>query len=77
MLSCKDITEKANDYLDRDLPFFTRLKVKMHLMVCVHCQRYVQQLQLTIQALTRLKKPDTVDDATVDSVVENLKKNNP
>jgi len=74
MLSCKDITEKASDYLDKDLPFFTRLKVKMHLQICKHCKRYVEQLQLTIQALGKLKKSSTVDDSTVDSIVEVLKK---
>ena len=74
MLSCKEITEKANDYLDKDLPFFTRLKVKMHLRICVHCKRYVEQLQLTIQALGKLNKSHIVDDSTVDSIVENLKK---
>jgi len=74
MLSCKEITEKASDYLDKDLPFFTRLKVKMHLRICVHCKRYVEQLQLTIQALGKLKKSHVVDDSTVDSIVDQFKK---
>ena len=74
MLSCKDITEKASDYLDKDLPFFTRLKVKMHLQICKHCKRYVEQLQLTIQALGKLKQTTNVDNSTVNSIVDALKK---
>ena len=57
MLSCQDITEKASDYLDRDLPFTTRLSVRVHLFMCVNCRRYVQQLQTTIKTL-RILKPE-------------------
>ena len=73
MLSCKDITENANEYLDQELPFFARLKFKMHLQICKNCNRYVNQLQATIQALGKMKKPEAVDDATVESVLQNLK----
>ena len=73
MLSCKDITENANKYLEEDLPFFVRLKVKMHLKMCIHCQRYVEQLQTTIQLLGKMKQPATTDDATVDDIVDIIK----
>lgn len=75
MLSCKEITENANQYLDKELPFFTRMKVKMHLRMCIHCQRYVDQLQATINMLGAMKPQDTTDDATVDSIVGILKAN--
>ena len=73
MLSCKDITENANQYLDRELPFFTRLKVKIHLRMCQHCDRYVKQLQTTIRALGKMNRQEPVDDATVDSVLKHIK----
>ena len=73
MLSCKDITEKASEYLDQELPFFTRLKVKIHLRMCQNCDRYVKQLQITIRALGKMNKPETVTDAKVDSILNNLK----
>ena len=72
-MSCKDITEKANQYLDKNLSFFGRMKVKMHLRMCGHCQRYVDQLNTTIQILGKMKKSDTTDDSAVDEVVESLK----
>jgi hypothetical protein len=58
MLSCKDITEKANDYLDKDLPFPARVKVRMHLFMCVHCRRYVEQLKMTVQTIARMTPAD-------------------
>jgi len=79
MLSCKDITENADKYLEKDLPFFARLKVKMHLKMCIHCQRYVEQLQTTIQLLGKMKQPFHTDDGTVNNIVKiikNSEKNN-
>ena len=75
MLSCKEITEKANEYLEKDLPFFVRLKVKMHLKMCIHCQRYVEQLQTTIQLLNKMKQSTATDDSTVDGMVNFIKNN--
>ncbi|MGD8558967.1 MAG: zf-HC2 domain-containing protein [Gammaproteobacteria bacterium] len=73
MLSCKEITENANSYLDRELPFFTRMKVKLHLKMCVHCRRYVDQLQMTIEALKSMKPDDAVSDEVVDNIVRSMK----
>ncbi|MGD8884714.1 MAG: zf-HC2 domain-containing protein [Gammaproteobacteria bacterium] len=73
MLSCKEITENANSYLDKELPFFTRMKVKLHLKMCVHCRRYVDQLQMTIEALKSMKPDDAVSDEVVDNIVRSMK----
>lgn len=73
MLSCKEITENANSYLDRELPLFTRMKVKMHLVLCENCRRYMDQLQLTIQSLSKFRRDDTVSDDVVDKVVRSMK----
>jgi anti-sigma factor ChrR (cupin superfamily) len=72
MLSCKEITEKANSYLDKELPFYTRMQVKLHLMMCVHCQRYIHQLRATINALGKLKKDTPVSEHVVDDIVTSL-----
>ncbi len=73
MLSCKEITENANKYLEKDLPFFVRLKVKMHLKMCIHCQRYVQQLQATIDLLARMKQPLNTEDEAVEDIMKIIK----
>ena len=73
MLSCKEITDKANEYLEKDLPFFVRLKFKMHLKMCINCQRYVNQLQTTIQLLGKMKQSVSTEDSTVDNIVDILK----
>jgi predicted anti-sigma-YlaC factor YlaD len=50
--SCREITELASQYLDGELGLGTRVLVRMHLLACRHCRRFVEQLRRTIE-LTR------------------------
>jgi predicted anti-sigma-YlaC factor YlaD len=74
MLSCKDITEKANEYIDDELPFMKRLSVQMHLFICKNCRRYMDQLHITIQTLGRLNKTEPVSEERSRQLVECFKK---
>ena len=73
MLSCKDITEQANAYLEKDLPLSRRLSVSMHLFICVHCRRYVDQLRITAQTLGLMKEVHPLDENTTNQLVEQFK----
>ena len=48
MLNCKDVTEHACDYLEQHLPLHKRLQMKLHLLMCYHCRRYIKQMITTI-----------------------------
>lgn len=48
MLNCRDVTQHASDYLDKTLPLGQRLKLRLHLFMCIHCRRYLKQLRATI-----------------------------
>ncbi len=48
MLSCREVTQHVSDYLDKTLPLGQRLKLRLHLFVCIHCRRYLKQLRATI-----------------------------
>jgi len=54
MLSCKELTELATDYLEKDLPWRERLRVQVHLSMCRHCRRYLDQMRKVIALLRRL-----------------------
>jgi hypothetical protein len=73
MLSCKDVTEHANAYLEKALPITKRLSMRMHLFICLNCRRYMDQLHITIQTLGRMKKQEPVDDAYSKHLVECFK----
>lgn len=48
MLNCRDVTQHASDYLDKTLPLGQRLRLRLHLFMCIHCRRYLKQLRATI-----------------------------
>ncbi|GAA4345512.1 zf-HC2 domain-containing protein [Kangiella taiwanensis] len=69
MLSCKHTIAQGTDYLDKELSFWRKVEMKMHLMICVNCRRYVKQLKQTVVMLSKgqFKQPS-------EQQVEQLKK---
>lgn len=63
MLSCKDISHLASDHIDNNLPFFTKLKVKMHIFICHDCRNFMNQFRSTVQTMGKMKStiPDNID----------------
>jgi len=58
MLNCREITERASDFIDAALPWHVRLEVRLHLMMCRLCREYVRQLALVVRTLRRLPSPE-------------------
>jgi len=56
MLNCKQITERASDFIDATLPWHARLQVRLHLMMCRFCREYVRQLSLVTRTLRVLPR---------------------
>lgn len=54
MLSCKELTELVTDYLEENLLWRERLRIQVHLWMCKHCGRYVDQMRTVIGLLRRL-----------------------
>lgn len=72
--SCKDVTEHASDYLEKNLSFRQRLGYKVHLFICVSCRRYLTQLKLTIATLGKMPdaSPQPVSDKQAQDIVSHL-----
>ncbi len=71
MLSCKDINQKASQYIDGELTIRQRLVVGFHLLMCVHCRRYVRQLAATINTLRQLPKKEC-SDRQMEHIIDRL-----
>lgn len=54
MLSCRDVSHLTSDYLNRDLPWRRRVAVRLHLLMCEGCTRYVHQMKATLALLRTL-----------------------
>jgi hypothetical protein len=49
MLSCKDVTQRAGDWTDGQLSFKERLSVRLHLLICAFCRRFLRQYRLAAE----------------------------
>lgn len=48
MLTCREVTERANQYLDRELGFWSTMEVRMHLLACRYCRGFMKQMRTVI-----------------------------
>ena len=55
-LTCRDLTDRASEYLDGCLPILTKVRVGLHLASCTHCRTYVKQIDFISSALRSLPK---------------------
>ncbi len=73
--SCREITERASDYLDQSLSPWQRAAFRMHLLMCVYCRRHVRHLDLTVVTLGRIAAEDeTPQNDDIQQIVELLKR---
>ncbi len=62
MLKCKEVSHIVAE--DLDLGFWGRLQLKMHLLMCVHCRRYTDQIRrLGLGARRQLDETPTGEQA--------------
>ncbi len=51
MLSCKEAMRLASEKLDRDLSFWQRLSLRLHVLMCQACSRYGGQIAMLDRAV--------------------------
>ena len=51
MLTCRDVTEHATDFMEGALPIRARLAMRLHLFACRMCRAYLDQLRRTVALL--------------------------
>jgi len=66
MLNCKQVATQASDYLDKHTGATLQWKIRLHLMMCANCRRFMRHLKITKDvAATMAKKSTTVDAVQV------------
>lgn len=53
MLKCNELVADADALLDGALPPVQRLRLRLHLLLCRDCRRYLRQLRLMLTWLGR------------------------
>lgn len=51
--TCREVVRLISDDMDRPLPLGTRLKIRVHFLICKWCERYRRQLVFMRNALRR------------------------
>ena len=73
MLSCRELSEQADAFLDKEMPFGKRMQVRLHLMMCNGCNRFVDQMRMTRRLIKTEAKGETAqysDEKTdIDSIL--------
>ncbi|HJU64713.1 MAG TPA: zf-HC2 domain-containing protein [Gemmatimonadaceae bacterium] len=52
-LACQDFVELVTAYLEGTLPSALAARLRAHLDLCSDCERYLDQMQLTVRTLRR------------------------
>ena len=53
--NCKEVSEMVSESMDRALPFYQRVLVRMHLLMCKYCARCIEQFE-TLRAASRYEE---------------------
>ena len=52
MYSCKDVSQLLSESMDRSLPFYQRVLMRLHLLMCKYCARCKQHFE-SLRAASR------------------------
>jgi len=74
MMTCKQLSEIASDFLDRDLPFRQRLAIHLHRLMCRDCSRYLRHLNISSRAVQRISDKVEPSDQEIDQLMDKILK---
>lgn len=66
MLSCKDATRLVSEKLDRELPLWQRLSLRMHVFLCRGCSRYAHQIESLEEVVTEHYRVEGLEEAVTE-----------
>lgn len=61
MLKCKDVAHLSSEYIDNSLSFWQLINIKMHLLMCSNCRRFIKQLKNTVDVSTDIDRSNLQD----------------
>ena len=79
-ITCREFEEFVNDYIDGSLPFFKKMKVSLHLMMCRDCKSYIAAYRKSMELGKKFFEnpdaalPEDIPEDLISIVMENLKK---
>lgn len=72
MLKCREVSHKASLYLEGELPWRERVAMRVHLLMCNDCRRFLRQLSGLIRAIPLMHRQ--ASPAEVENVLAHVSK---
>lgn len=78
MLSCQEVSERASALIDKELPLWDLMQMRLHLAMCKGCSAFVRQMRIT-RNLTLVAPPGSPDedDAAMAAILSRLHEEKP
>ncbi len=57
MLTCREVAEKASAMVDGELDLRERIAIRLHLLMCANCRRFVRQFKTLVDSLALRSEP--------------------
>ncbi|MFC1814725.1 zf-HC2 domain-containing protein [Thermodesulfobacteriota bacterium] len=57
MFNCKEVSRRVSESMDRRLPLYQRILIRMHLLMCRYCARFRRQVMF-LRELCRSRQLD-------------------
>lgn len=76
MRSCKEINQNVDAHLDGELSLMQRVELRLHMLMCVDCRRYIRQLKNSVTAFRSIEKAKCSDEQ-LDSLLNVLDDDGP
>lgn len=75
MLTCREVAERADDWLDQDLGPWQALQLRLHLAMCKGCSRFIDQMRAThalTEAAADIDDGAPADDSRISAIFSRL-----
>ncbi len=72
MLSCKDVTHLASDYIDNNMSGTLPWKMRLHLVACRCCRRFVKHLRITKKVVPQFVD-NNLSEADAEAILKKIK----
>jgi len=77
MLSCRQIYDHASALVDCELSIGEAMAVRVHLLMCGACRRFIRQFRLLTRVLRREAQAAPVPAATIDRILARIPLDDP
>lgn len=57
MLTCREVLARGSSYVDGASSSREKMALRMHLLICGHCRKFIRSLKLTRSTVAQLPLP--------------------